>query len=96
MPVQVHAIRRALAQAPGGEQWIETLPKRGYRFVGPVSAATDDGSDKAEVARSNLPEATTSFVGRERDLVEIKRLLPTRRLFTVVGVGGIGKTRLAL
>ena len=96
LPVQVHAIRRVLAQAPGGEQWIETLPKRGYRFVGPVSAAADEGSDSKETAPSNLPQATTSFVGREADLVEIKRLLPTRRVITIVGVGGIGKTRLAL
>lgn len=30
LPVQVRAIRRALAQAPGGDRWIETLNKRGY------------------------------------------------------------------
>src|SRR5262249_41100652 len=36
------------------------------------------------------------FVGRERELVEIKRLLPGKRLLTIVGAGGIGKTRLAL
>ena len=35
-------------------------------------------------------------MGRERELVEIKRLLPSKRLVTIVGVGGIGKTRLAL
>jgi predicted ATPase/DNA-binding winged helix-turn-helix (wHTH) protein len=96
LPVQVHAIRRALAQAPGGERWIETLAKRGYRFVGPVSAAADKGRDVYESARSNLPERLTSFIGRERDLVEIKRLLPGNRLITLVGPGGIGKTRLAL
>src|SRR4029453_14223513 len=43
---------------------------------------------------SNLPEPLTSFVGRERELIEIKRLLPGKRLVTLVGVGGIGKTRL--
>src|SRR5690242_622345 len=96
LPVQIHAIRRVLAQASGGGQWIETLPKRGYRFVGPVSVAADEGSDSKEATRSNLPQATTSFVGREADLVEIKRLLATRRLTTIAGVGGIGKTRLAL
>jgi predicted ATPase/DNA-binding winged helix-turn-helix (wHTH) protein len=96
LPVQVHAIRRALALAPGGEQWIETLSKRGYRFVGPVSPCTDVPPEAQEARRSNLPEALTSFVGRERDLVEVKRLLPAKRLITLVGVGGIGKTRLAL
>jgi TolB-like protein len=36
LTVQIAALRRALAEAPGGEHWIETMPRRGYRFVGPV------------------------------------------------------------
>ena len=95
LPVQVHAIRRVLAQAPGADRWIETFARRGYRFVGPVCAAGDAHGD-SEAEQSNLPQALTSFIGRERDLVEIKRLLPSKRLITVVGTGGIGKTRLAL
>ncbi|MEV0969466.1 ATP-binding protein [Microtetraspora glauca] len=43
-----------------------------------------------------LPAALTSFVGRERELVEGARLLRTARLVTLTGVGGVGKTRLAL
>ena len=98
VPVQILAIRRALAQAPGGEHWVETLPRRGYRFVGPVIEIVDDRQPNARDTgrRTNLPESLTSFIGRERELVEIKRLLPDTRLLTVVGVGGIGKTRLAL
>ena len=37
LAVQIAALRRAFGQEPGGERWIETLPRRGYRFVGPVS-----------------------------------------------------------
>jgi predicted ATPase/DNA-binding winged helix-turn-helix (wHTH) protein len=95
LPVQIAAIRRALA-ADGGEGWIETLTRRGYRFVGPVKKLTSDWRTATPNLRSNLPAALTSFVGRERELVEIKRLLPSRRLVTILGAGGIGKTRLAL
>ncbi|MDQ4078631.1 MAG: tetratricopeptide repeat protein, partial [Chloroflexota bacterium] len=46
----------------------------------------------------NLPSDTTAFVGRENELAALVELLcePARRLVTIVGIGGIGKTRLAL
>ncbi|GAA0378606.1 LuxR family transcriptional regulator [Microbispora corallina] len=44
----------------------------------------------------NLPADLTSFVGRRRELAEIRRLLSVSRLVTLTGVGGVGKTRLAL
>jgi predicted ATPase len=44
----------------------------------------------------NLPVRLTRFVGRERDLEAIGRLLRTERLVTLVGTGGCGKTRLAV
>src|SRR5256714_11060403 len=44
----------------------------------------------------NLPSEIASFVDRRRELTEIRRLLPTTRLLTLTGVGGVGKTRLAL
>ena len=43
-----------------------------------------------------LPEELTSFVGRESELAELDALLSTRRLVTVTGSGGGGKTRLAV
>ncbi|WP_432930432.1 LuxR C-terminal-related transcriptional regulator [Microbispora sp. CA-135349] len=44
----------------------------------------------------NLPAELTSFVGRRRDLTEIRRLQNVSRLVTLTGAGGVGKTRLAL
>ncbi|MEV4002392.1 BTAD domain-containing putative transcriptional regulator [Actinomadura sp. NPDC049753] len=44
----------------------------------------------------HLPAETTSFVGRERELAETRRLLRASRLVTLTGVGGVGKTRMAL
>ncbi len=47
---------------------------------------------------NNLPPNLTSFVGRERDLAEINNLVedPACRLLTLIGPGGVGKTRLAI
>jgi TolB-like protein len=42
LTVQIAAVRRVLAQEPGGENWIETLPRRGYRYIGPVSPPRDE------------------------------------------------------
>jgi non-specific serine/threonine protein kinase len=46
--------------------------------------------------RHNLPQQLTSFIGREREIAEVKRLLLSARLLTLVGTGGCGKTRLSL
>ena len=45
---------------------------------------------------NNLPIQLTSFVGRDRELSELHRLLPSTRLLTLTGSGGTGKTRLSL
>src|SRR5580704_16017912 len=46
--------------------------------------------------RGNLPAEPNSFIGRERDLAELARLLSDVRALTLSGPGGIGKTRLAV
>jgi predicted ATPase/DNA-binding SARP family transcriptional activator/DNA-binding CsgD family transcriptional regulator len=62
------------------------LPQDEAAPTSPVGAAS----------RHNLPLARTSFVGRERETLEVKRLLAMTRLLTLTGAGGSGKTRLAL
>jgi predicted ATPase/class 3 adenylate cyclase len=49
-----------------------------------------------DVASGNLPVQVTSFVGRERELTRLDELVESRRLLTLTGFGGVGKTRLAL
>ncbi len=46
--------------------------------------------------RTNLPEQASSFVGRDREVDEVRSLLGSARLVTLAGPGGSGKTRLAL
>ena len=54
LTVQIAALRRVLATEPGGEGWIETLPRRGYRFVGPV--ARPDVYSSATAKRPSLAD----------------------------------------
>ncbi|MBE3559824.1 MAG: tetratricopeptide repeat protein [Ktedonobacteraceae bacterium] len=56
----------------------------------------DDQQSLADRPGCHLPAQLTSFVGREREISEIASLFSTTRLLTLTGVGGVGKTRLAL
>jgi TolB-like protein len=51
LTVQIAALRRVFAEESGGENWIETLPRRGYRYVGPVVAKTDHSEGATANAR---------------------------------------------
>src|SRR5262245_49658263 len=54
LTVQIAALRRALREVPGGENWIATLPRRGYRFVGPAVTKSE-----ARVAATPTVDAAT-------------------------------------
>jgi predicted ATPase/DNA-binding SARP family transcriptional activator len=45
---------------------------------------------------ANLPVSPTTFIGREREIAEVKRLVASSRLLTLTGAGGCGKTRLSI
>ena len=59
LAVQIAALRRVFGEEPGGENWIETMPRRGYRFVGPASIA-EQGAVAAAPQTSTLPIAAGS------------------------------------
>ena len=71
-------------------------PEHLYQAVVPNLAESFPPPRSMEALPNNLPVQTTSFVGREKQLEDVKRLLENTRLLTLMGTGGTGKTRLAL
>src|SRR5258705_1822587 len=69
---------------------IATISGWGYRFSLDLIAA------EPAAPRHNLPQQLTSFIGREKEVAQVKDLLATTRLLTLTGAGGCGKTRLAM
>ena len=90
LQVQVSALRKIL-----GQDAIATIPGQGYRFT-PVPKVAAQPSDVALERKDNLPKLLTTFVGHENDLAEYAQMLEQTRLLTLTGVGGCGKTRLAI
>ncbi|MEO8676199.1 MAG: adenylate/guanylate cyclase domain-containing protein [Casimicrobiaceae bacterium] len=71
-------------------------PERVYQVVHPALRQDFPALRSLEATPNNLPQQVTSFVGRERGLAEVKALLETTPLLTLLGMGGLGKTRLSL
>jgi predicted ATPase/DNA-binding SARP family transcriptional activator len=67
--------------------------KSGKDIPNPISIST---KLVAKEISSSIPVPLTSFIGREKELREIARLLSSSRLVTLTGPGGVGKTRLAI
>jgi len=74
-----------------GTDAISTVGGLGYRMALPVAAR-----DAEEMPHHNLPAERTEFIGRQGILREAQERLQQTRLLTLVGIGGTGKTRLAL
>ena len=71
-------------------------PERVYQVTHPQLRRDFPALRSLESTPNNLPQQVTSFIGRERELAEAKALLATTRLLTLLGIGGLGKTRLSL
>jgi predicted ATPase/DNA-binding winged helix-turn-helix (wHTH) protein len=103
LAAQISAVRRALG---ADRDWLKTVSGRGYRLSGnwmlraPTESAPPPSSEPSAVpARSsvtNLPVSPHDLVGRTFAAHHVEEVLAARRVVTLTGPGGIGKTALAL
>jgi DNA-binding winged helix-turn-helix (wHTH) protein len=82
-------IRQALRDSSYAARYIETIPGKGYRFIAAVSVPSSDSIIRQPL--HNLPADLTSFVGREKELDEVRALVMAERLVTLAGTGGCGQ-----
>jgi predicted ATPase/DNA-binding winged helix-turn-helix (wHTH) protein len=101
--VHIAAVRKALGDGRSGTRLIASVPGRGYTFVAEVARiSARDGEAElraAPAASANhgiVPVALTRIFGRDKVVSEIADELPRKRLVTITGTGGIGKTAVAL
>jgi predicted ATPase/DNA-binding XRE family transcriptional regulator len=73
---------------PERSQWIS--------FARGMSSLPGKSIPRPNKPTSNLPVSLTSFIGREKEQQEVVGLIDKRRLMTLIGSGGVGKTRLSL
>jgi predicted ATPase len=88
--VQISTLRKVL-----GPQSVATIPGRGFRFT-PQVEEIQAPSCPLPPRNHNLPAQLNSFIGREHEIAELKKMLATARLVTLTSPGGTGKSRLSL
>src|SRR5215203_4534723 len=96
---QYERLRDTLSRGLGTQPAASSHSLRDEIAAGNLSMTPAGPSQEEErfgAGKHNLPSPRTSFVGREREMVEVRRELATTRLLTLTGAGGSGKTRLAL
>ncbi|MFM0643274.1 winged helix-turn-helix domain-containing protein [Paraburkholderia bryophila] len=95
--VHLSALRKALGDGVDGIRYIVNETGRGYRFAVPVSKSS--AGPVAAVPPSGartLPVKLARVIGREEVIAGLTDQLPERRLLTITGPGGMGKTTVAL
>ncbi|KQV79889.1 hypothetical protein ASD15_17940 [Massilia sp. Root351] len=95
--VHIGALRKVLHDA-SGSLYVENVVGRGYSFVAPVRRVVLQGQHAQAPAAGNLapPLQNARIFGRDDTLRQLAAQVPQRRLVTVVGPGGMGKTTVAV
>jgi predicted ATPase/class 3 adenylate cyclase len=93
-----HELPRGMELLDLGEHRLKDLTRADhiYQLAAPGLALDFPLLATLTIRPNNLPIQTTTFLGREQDISEVKRLLEHARLVALLGTGGVGKTRLAL
>jgi len=73
-----------------------STPERVYQVLHPQLRAEFPALRSLEATPNNLAQQLNSFIGRERELQEVRALLGGNRLVTLLGMGGLGKSRLSV
>ena len=98
--IHISSLRKKLGDGGDRNRFITNIPGRGYCFVSVVHVAqqaeTWKNSEENNISRNNAPTPICRVIGRDAVTVDLLVQLPHKRLITIVGVGGIGKTTLAL
>ena len=93
--VHLVAVRKALREGEREMRFISNIPGRGYSFTGSVTRGSSPSIVRPTLAKS-LPSVTTRVFGRNSAIDGLIEKLPERRLITIVGPGGVGKTTAAV
>jgi predicted ATPase/DNA-binding winged helix-turn-helix (wHTH) protein len=96
--VGISAVRKALGN--GGDRYIATVPGRGYCFVHDVETTTAkparEPPHSKRLSPQRLPAQIARVVGRDDVIATVAAEVTRRRLLSLVGPGGIGKTTVAI
>jgi predicted ATPase/DNA-binding winged helix-turn-helix (wHTH) protein len=96
--VHIAALRKVLGDNQASARFIANVPGRGYSFVAQVTRTAVGTPETAQLAAQKhmLPAPITRAIGRDAEIGALADELRRRRLVTLVGPGGIGKTTVAL